>query len=67
MQRHLVPASGIKHGDILLTANAEDPSVIYADLVMYTYGDHGVTYAACEQSTFRYPEDKQVTVLRGKK
>lgn len=68
MKRHYVTAADIRVADVLLTANAADPSFIYADLVFYTYGDDDhpdVVYVACENNTFRFTSDQEVTVLRG--
>ncbi len=67
MQRLIIPAAGIKHGDIILTADPREPSCVYADVVVYTYGDYGWTYAATDTDRFRFAEDQNVTVLRGVK
>lgn len=62
-------AQDIKRGDLILTANAEDPSRIYADAA---YADAYVddqewvlhAYVVTEDNHFRFEYDQLVTVLR---
>ena len=66
--RHNVPAAGILRSDILLTAKADDPAIIYADLVYSVDDDDSdVVYVHCETTSFRFMPDQIVTVLRGVK
>lgn len=63
--RHIIAAQAIEPGDIVLTPNAADPAVIYADRAHGSYEHDGFIYVPTTDSSYRFAYDQQVTILRG--
>jgi hypothetical protein len=63
--RHYIAAQSIEPGDIVLEANAAEPSRIYADRALGSYEHDGWVYVPTNSSRYRFDWDQQVTVLRG--
>lgn len=72
IERMTIPAQSIECGDIILTTNAEDHRIVYADqAISNAYWDTGwdgvggFVYVTTEHDSYRFGYDEIVTVLRG--